>query len=68
MLWWMLPAELAGVVACLAQFGIAQPNTYRTELWDIGGREHFNSSPNYQLYFYANYRPVPKTPFVWSQT
>jgi len=67
-LWWILPFELAAIVACLAMFGIAQPDTYRTILWDIGGKEHWNSSPSYILYAYANYRPIPTTPFVWSQT
>lgn len=67
-LWYLLPFELVAIVACLTLFGIAQPDTYRTELWEIGGLEHFNSRPNFLLYFYANYRPVPTTPFVWSQT
>ncbi|KAJ2904535.1 hypothetical protein MKZ38_007867 [Zalerion maritima] len=68
LLWWMLPLELFGVVACLAMFGIAQPDTYRTTMWEIGGKEGFNSAPNYQVYFAANYKPIPTTPFVWSQT
>jgi len=60
--------ELAGTIAGLALFGIADPNLYRTRLWQIGFDNGFNSSPSQILYAYANYRPLPKTPFVWSQT
>jgi hypothetical protein len=60
--------ELAGTVAALALFGIADPNLYRTKLWQIGYDNGFNSNPKQILYAYANYRPLPKTPFVWSQT
>jgi len=58
--------ELAGTVAALALFGIADNNLYRTKMWQIGYDNGFNSSPNQILYAYANYRPIPKTPFVWS--
>ncbi|KAH8597564.1 hypothetical protein B0O99DRAFT_617689 [Bisporella sp. PMI_857] len=60
--------ELATTVAALALFGIADPDLYRTKLWQIGSDNGFNSSPKQILYAYANYRPIPKTPFVWSQT
>lgn len=60
--------ELAGTIAGLALFGIADPNLYRTKLWQVGYENGFNSSPKQILYAYANYRPIPKTPFVWSQT
>jgi len=60
--------ELAGTVAALALFGIADPNLYRTKLWQIGYDNGFNSNPKQILYAYANYRPLPKTPLVWSQT
>jgi hypothetical protein len=59
--------ELAGTVAALALFGIADPNLFRTALWQIGADNGFNSSPNVILFAYANYRPIPKIPFVWSQ-
>jgi len=59
--------ELAGTVAALALFGIADPNLFRTDLWQIGSDYGFNSSPLEILYAYANYRPIPKIPFVWSQ-
>lgn len=59
--------ELAGTVAALALFGIADPNLFRTALWQIGSDLGFNSSPLEVLYAYANYRPIPKIPFVWSQ-
>jgi len=55
-------------VAALALFGIASPDLYRTQLWQVGSDNGFNSSPLQILYAYANYRPLPKTPFVWSQT
>lgn len=60
--------ELAGTVAALAMFGIADPDLYRTRLWQVGSDNGFNSSPLQILYAYANYRPIPKIPFVWSQT
>jgi len=60
--------ELGGTVAALALFGIADPNLFRTKLWQIGSDNGFNSSPKQILYAYANYRPIPKTPFVWSET
>ena len=59
--------ELAGTVAALALFGIAAPNLYRTALWKDGALNGFNSDPNGILYAYANYLPLPSTPFVWSQ-
>ncbi|KFY42633.1 hypothetical protein V494_02331 [Pseudogymnoascus sp. VKM F-4513 (FW-928)] len=53
-------------VATLTLFGIASPDAYRTQLWKLGGELGFNSSPDQILYAYANYRPIPKTPLVWS--
>jgi hypothetical protein len=58
--------ELAGTVAALALFGIASPDNFRTDLWIDGGKNHFNSNPNDLIYLYANYRPIPATPLVWS--
>ncbi|KAI9047731.1 hypothetical protein LZ554_008441 [Drepanopeziza brunnea f. sp. 'monogermtubi'] len=60
--------ELAGTVAALVLFAIAQPDLYRTKLWQLGYDLGYNSSPKQILYAYANYRPIPKTPFIWSQT
>jgi hypothetical protein len=60
--------ELMGTVAALALFGIADPDLFRTRLWQVGSDNGFNSSPLQILYAYANYRPIPKIPFVWSQT
>jgi hypothetical protein len=62
----LMVAELAGTVATLTLFGIASPDAYRTQLWKLGGELGFNSSPDQILYAYANYRPIPKTPLVWS--
>ena len=53
-------------VALLALFGIADPNLYRTLLWQDGSDNGFNSNPNAALYAAANYRPYT-TPKVWSQ-
>jgi len=58
--------ELGGTVGGLVLFGIASPDTYRTTMWQIGSDNGFNSSPSQILYAYANYRPLPKTPMVWS--
>ncbi|KAI9892703.1 MAG: hypothetical protein M1814_001123 [Vezdaea aestivalis] len=59
--------ELAGTVASLAMFGVASPNTYRTDLWKDGGLNGFNSDPDAILFAYANYEPIPKIPLIWSQ-
>lgn len=62
----LMVAELAGTIATLTLFGIANPDAYRTQLWKLGGELGFNSSPDQILYAYANYWPIPKTPLVWS--
>jgi hypothetical protein len=64
----LMVIELAGTIPALALFGIASPDLYRTQLWQIGYNNGFNSDPKQILYAYANYVPLPKTPFVWSQT
>lgn len=58
--------EFLLIVAVLTLFGIADPNTYRTKLWQNGADKGFNSDPSIVLYSYANYRPI-NTPVVWSQ-
>lgn len=60
-------AELAGTVPMLVLFGIAQPDLYRTKMWQVGYDNGFNSNPKMILYAYANHRPLPNIPFVWSQ-
>ncbi|KAF4632566.1 hypothetical protein G7Y89_g5564 [Cudoniella acicularis] len=64
----LMVVELGATVAALALFAIADPDLFRTALWQIGSDNGFNSSPLQILYAYANYRPIPTTPFVWSQT
>ena len=64
----LMVIEVAGTVAALALFGIAQPDLFRTKLWQVGADHGWNSSPKDKLYAYANYRPIPKTPFIWSKT
>ena len=63
----LMLAEFCGTVATLTLFGVASPNAYRTEMWKVGGEHGFNSHPRQILYAYANYRPIPETPMVWSQ-
>ncbi|KAI9807691.1 MAG: hypothetical protein M1825_005632 [Sarcosagium campestre] len=58
--------EFLGTVAALALFGIAAPDEWRSTLWKDGALNGFNSDPNQILYAYANYRPIPKIPIVWS--
>jgi hypothetical protein len=62
----LMVLELGGTVATLALFGIASPDAYRTQLWKVGSVYGFNSSPDQILYAYANYKPIPETPLVWS--
>lgn len=67
-MWVLMPLELAGLVPLLVLFGIAQPDLYRTKLWEIGHYYGFNSDPRMILYAYANYEPYPNVPFVWTRT
>lgn len=67
-MWYTMIVELLITVALLVLFGIAQPNLYRTQLWQAGDDLNFNSSPNVIIFAYANYKPLPTIPFVWSQT
>ncbi|KAI6249795.1 hypothetical protein HI914_01279 [Erysiphe necator] len=60
--------ELGGTIIALALFSIAQPNLFRTKLWQLGYDHGFNSSPAQILYAYANHRPLPRIPFVWNET
>jgi hypothetical protein len=64
----LMVVELAGTVPALALFGIASPNLYRSQMWQIGYQNGFNSDPREILYAYANQVPLPKIPLVWSQT
>ncbi|KAL9948591.1 hypothetical protein D7B24_000924 [Verticillium nonalfalfae] len=67
-MWFNMLAELICMVPLLVLFGIAQPNTWRTKMWQIGYENGWNSDPRMILYAHANYRPLPKIPFVWSQS
>ncbi|KAL8823941.1 MAG: hypothetical protein Q9191_005425 [Dirinaria sp. TL-2023a] len=57
--------ELCISIATLALYGIAQPDLYRTKLWQEGSLHGWNSSPSEIIYAYANYRPI-STPLPWS--
>jgi len=63
----LMAVEFCFTVAMLAMVGIASPDLYRTRMWQDGADNGFNSNPNQILYAYANYRPIPSTPLVWSQ-
>ncbi|KAL8670329.1 MAG: hypothetical protein Q9168_005129 [Polycauliona sp. 1 TL-2023] len=63
---YLFAIELSFEIAALALYGIAQPDLYRTKLWQEGSDHGWNSNPNSIIYAYANYRPV-HTPLPWSQ-
>ena len=52
-------------IACLVLFALANPDTYRTALWQNGSDRGFNSNPNEILYAYANYQPI-SAPLIWN--
>lgn len=64
---WMMPLELIGLIPALVIFGISQPDLYRTDMWQIGWDNRLNSNPNMILYAYANHRPLPQIPLIWSR-
>ena len=64
-MWALLIVEIPLSIAALALFGIADPDLYRTKLWQDGSNNGFNSAPNSILYAFANYDPV-YVPLVWS--
>jgi hypothetical protein len=61
----LIVLEFPLTVATLALFGIADPDTYRTKLWQDGFSNGFNSDPAAPLYAAANYRSI-KVPIIWS--
>lgn len=63
---YLMVLELPLTVAGLALFGIADPDTYRTILWQEGSNHGWNSDPSELLYAYANYRPI-QAPAPWNQ-
>lgn len=65
---YLMMVELSGLIPLLVIFGLSQPDLYRSALWQIGWQNKLNSDPNMILYAYANFKPLPKVPFVWSQT
>ena len=67
-MFWLMVFELAGLVPLLVLFGIEQPDLFRTRFWQIGFDMKMNSNPNMILYAYANFKPLPTVPFVWSST
>lgn len=59
--------EFFFTVAALTLYALAQPDLYRTRLWQDGADNGFNSSPSDALYDYANHDQAYKKPLVWSQ-
>lgn len=64
--WALFAIELAFTVPALALFAIAQPNLYRTRLWQDGFNNGFNSNPLASIYAMVNRTPYT-TPVVWRQ-
>ncbi|KAH7320172.1 hypothetical protein B0I35DRAFT_408876 [Stachybotrys elegans] len=65
---WLMPIELIGLIPLLVIFGIAQPDLYRTRMWQIGWDHRLNSNPAVILFAYANHTPQPNIPLIWSRT
>ncbi|KAI1128680.1 hypothetical protein F5Y10DRAFT_168912 [Nemania abortiva] len=67
-MWIMIIVELALTVTLLVLTALAQPDTYRTKLWQAGYELGFNSNPSVIAFAYANGKSPPTIPFVWSRT
>jgi hypothetical protein len=61
----LLVAETPLIIAGLALYGIADPNTYRSRLWLDGFDNGFNSSPSQPIYDMVN-GGKGVVPLVWS--
>lgn len=57
--------EVPLTIAALTLFGLADPDTYRTSLWQEGSNHGWNSDPSELLYAAANYKPI-RAPGPWS--
>lgn len=62
--WGLFGAELIFTVPALALFAIAQPDLYRTKLWQFGFDHGFNSNPVDPIYAMVNQEPYTY-PLVW---
>jgi hypothetical protein len=62
----LLICEAPFIIAGLALYGIADPNTYRSRLWQDGFDNGFNSSPAQPIYDLVNGGKMV-VPLVWSQ-
>jgi len=56
------------VFAALGVFVAQWPDRIRTELWEDGAINGFNSDPTLRIYYYANHKTPPDVPFIWTQT
>jgi hypothetical protein len=61
----LLLSETPFIIAGLALYGIADPNTYRSRLWQDGFDNGFNSSPAQPIYDMVN-GGKGVVPLVWS--
>ena len=64
--WGLFAVELVFTVPALALFAIAQPDLYRTRLWQDGFDNRFNSNPEAMIFAMVNRTPYTVPP-VWSQ-
>ena len=62
-----LALESIAVITCLTLSLVTQPYHLRTTLWAAGAQHGWNSDPHERVYFYANYKPPPPVPFIWSE-
>ena len=66
LVWIFFAVELAFTIPALLLFGLAQPDLYRTRLWEDGYENGFNSNPVNPIYAMTNHEPYTY-PTIWSQ-
>jgi hypothetical protein len=67
-MWIMIIAELVLTVTLLVLTALAQPDLYRSKLWQAGYELGFNSNPKVIQFALAVGKTPPAVPFVWSRT
>jgi hypothetical protein len=63
----LLAIELALVAVAVCVFAHGRISNLRTALWATGGDQGWNFNPRLRIYFYANHRKPPKSPFLWTE-
>lgn len=66
--YYLLVVELVLAVVTFCLFWNEYVGDLRPELWELGGKNGWNSNPKLRLYYYANHREPPPVPLVWSVT